>query len=71
MATCLHCGEKLEFWQGIGWRHPEGGVYMMRCDACGSKAALLPSPIKCPRCGSERGWKDDHCAFAVMEKSPA
>ncbi len=61
-AACLYCNEQLTFKAGVGWVHPGGGAYVMRCDECGFMAARMPSPTSCPACGAVRAWKDDHCA---------
>ena len=58
---CMWCDEDLDF-RG-GWVHAlGGGLYMMRCRDCGHRAALRPSPVVCPKCGSKEGWRDDHIA---------
>lgn len=61
-ARCLWCGEPLR-WTERGWVHLTGGLYMQHCRKCGYRAALYPSPVRCPRCGAEEEWRDDHCAL--------
>lgn len=60
-ATCLYCNEELMWVPGRGWVHKEGGVYVMFCPVCNWEGAPYPSPITCPRCGSNR-VHDNHCA---------
>jgi len=64
IGTCMWCGEALRFVPGRGWAHRQGGMYVQRCDKCGHRAAIYPSPKACPRCGAVREWRDDHCALA-------
>lgn len=60
-ATCMYCGELLRLDpSGLGWLHPDGGAYMMKCDGCGWHGAPYPSPVRCPACGNE--LRDDHVA---------
>lgn len=61
-AACFYCDEVLTFVVGKGWRHPEGGVYVMRCPECSWEGAPDPSPAVCPECGST-SLRDDHCAL--------
>jgi|GEM_PF-1895498 len=60
---CRWCAQPLSFEASRGWTHPEGGLYMMRCDRCGWRGAPYPSPTHCPQCGGEA--MDDHCALPV------
>jgi len=64
---CAHCGERLTFEIGKGWRHLGGGLYMMRCLSCGHKQAITQA--RCPKCQSP-DWVDDHCALPMPEESP-
>jgi DNA-directed RNA polymerase subunit RPC12/RpoP len=66
---CLHCEQTLTHSSWRGWMHPEGGLYMVVCPKCGWKGAPYPAPLACPTCGSKR-LRDDHCAFAVRERTP-
>ena len=61
--NCADCDGALKFDPQRGYVHATGGTYMQHCRACGYKAALYPSPRACPQCGSERDWRDDHCAM--------
>jgi hypothetical protein len=47
--------------------HPEGGLYMVVCPACGWKGAPYPSCLTCPKCESTT-LRDDHAAYPVPEK---
>jgi hypothetical protein len=61
--VCFWCGELLTYRSGEGWVHHAGSVMMMRCDACGARAAILPTPIVCPTCGRGDQWNLDHTAL--------
>ncbi len=65
MYVCQWCKQPLRFDRSRGWVHPGGGVYLMRCEACGWTGAPYPSPTRCPRCGST-SVRDDHVALAVL-----
>jgi rubrerythrin len=68
-AVCLWCNQVLVFQPGRGYRHPEGGLYVMFCPACGWKGAPDPSPTQCPQCGAA-DVRDDHCAQMVFQQDP-
>jgi hypothetical protein len=63
-AACCYCDDTLYFEQGQGWRHSEGGLYVMECPDCGWSGAPRTPAIKCPKCGSTK-TRDNHCALAV------
>jgi predicted RNA-binding Zn-ribbon protein involved in translation (DUF1610 family) len=52
MTRCLHCKAPLQFSTSNGWRHPEGGAYVLRCRKCGTEGANVV---------------DDHCVTPVQE----
>lgn len=60
---CLYCGAQLAF-DALGWRHANGAIYAMRCAKCGyySDHGAHASDAHCPKCGSRKHWRDDHCA---------
>ena len=66
---CSTCKQTLIHDRARGWLHPEGGMFMVICPACGWKAAPYPSPVICPNCGSKK-LRDDHGAFPVKERKP-
>jgi hypothetical protein len=69
--TCEYCRQPVHYKADSGWVHSNGGAaYMMKCDSCGHTAALSQSPVKCPACGSEKDWKDDHCVRAISHPAP-
>ena len=57
---CLYCGAPLRFMPVEAWRHPGGGVYLVRCKDCG---AVHDAPVvaRCERCLSDR-MVDEHVA---------
>ncbi len=58
-TLCLRCKKLLHFVPGEGWRHPGGGLYMLRCPKCG---AYTDQPVTaCPVCGCTE-LRDDHAA---------
>lgn len=58
---CVWCGEPLEFKQGKGWIHENGGLYVQRCESCQRKLSLREATFVCPFCGGK--LVDDHCAL--------
>jgi len=66
---CQGCGQTLTHSTVRGWMHPEGGMFMVICPACGWKAAPYPSPLTCPKCGNTE-LRDDHGAFPIKERKP-
>lgn len=67
--VCFWCGEGLEHRAGEGWVHHGGSAIMMRCDRCGNRAALVPTPIACPECGDDYHWRSDHTALPKVDDS--
>lgn len=65
-ARCRYCGQPLVYnpdaAPAAGWVHPEGSAYMVRCWECGFQTARRPAPVRCPQCGSDHAWFDDHVA---------
>src|SRR3972149_8401298 len=44
---CQSCGQALTHSSVRGWMHPEGGMFMVVCPACGWKGGPYPSPGTC------------------------
>lgn len=61
---CSVCHEQLLYTPGRGYHHQQGGTYTQRCPDCGWRAAIYPSAVCCPMCGS-RKVLDDHCVQPV------
>jgi len=68
MVICRWCKQKLIYTEDRGWVHREGGRYHMVCKKCGWEGAPFPSPVVCPRCGSDALY-DHHYAFPIYVKS--
>jgi len=61
--VCHWCKQPLTFDPQRGWVHPEGGLYVMYCKACGWEGAPYPSPTTCPNCGDTHSLRDKHAAL--------
>ncbi|MFH1001917.1 MAG: hypothetical protein V1759_01545 [bacterium] len=61
MKICKICRRKIEIKPGGGWLHKGGGNIWVRCVACGYEGSEPDAPIRCPRCESVTGLRDDHC----------
>ena len=68
---CSVCGQPLHFAKGRGYLHPNGSLYVLRCKRCGYKNSLGILPERCPGCGQETVWLDDHCTLPQWIKADA
>jgi len=60
---CFWCEAPLTFVRGVGYVHPGGGLYVVRCGHCTWRSSHAEDQkcIRCPRCGGE--VRDDHVAL--------
>ena len=61
-SLCSRCHEAIQYAEGRGWTHGDGGRFMLACEVCGHRGAFDPVPDSCPRCGAVERWKLHHDA---------
>ncbi len=57
---CYWCDAPLTWVPGVGYTHPGGGLYVVRCTRCTWRSGLAGDQKRatCPRCGGK--VRDDH-----------